>query len=130
MEAEGTNRASIWASEKELFADLELTIRVSASRGKHNADVSTELLFSSTLPETMQVGLSKSLYNGVHAGLSQSQYPIPVEGISVEVFRLDIRHPSVDTLVTEETIHQIGALFETVTASLVAALWDGMHCIR
>ena len=92
-------------------------------------DVSTFLSYEPKVPEHLQDELHKGLFNGVHQGLALVDGRSPQGGIAVEVTRLAISIPDLETLANDNRIRQVGATLESLIACTVCSLWKALIII-
>ena len=89
--------------------------------------MSTWLRYEPKVPEHLQDELHRALYNGVHAGLAIISDPLPKGGIAVDITRLVVKTPQLETLKTDGGIGQVAASLHSLVAYAVASLWQGLN---
>jgi hypothetical protein len=109
-------------------AEIAMTVRMEIPQPDwiDGGDVSTLLRYELTVPEQLQDQLHRALFDGVHAGFALIDSPLPEGGIHVEVSRLVIDRPQLETLVTGEDIRQVAMSLHNLVAWTVASLWQGL----
>jgi hypothetical protein len=128
MRAEQSTSSAFFSDAGESAAEIELTIGMEIPRSGPLAsgDVSTWLRYEPKVPERLQDELHSALYNGVHAGLALVNDPLPEGGIGVEITRLVVKRPQLETLKIDDDIGQVAASLHSLAAYAVASLWQGL----
>ena len=129
MIAEQSNRSVFLLDVDKPVAEIEITIRVEIPQSGPltGSDVSTWLHYEPKAPEQLQDELHRALYNGVHAGLAIVNDLLPEGGIAVEVTRLVVKTPQLETLSIDSSIGQVAANLYTLVTYTVASLWQGLR---
>jgi hypothetical protein len=128
MIAEQSSRTVFLLDADKPAAEIEITVRMEIPQSSPVAggDVSTWLRYEPEVPEQLQDELHRALYNGVHAGLATIDAPLPQGGIAVEVSRLVVKTPELDTLSAASAIGQVAGNLHTLVTYTVASLWQGL----
>ena len=129
MIAEQSTSSVVLLDAAQPIAEIVMTVRMEIPQtgALAGSDVSIRLRYESELPEQLRDELHRGLYDGVHTGLAIISRPIPQGGIAVEVTRLVIKTPQLETIVADNSIKQVATSLHSLVAYTVASLWQSLN---